>query len=85
VEAVGGSSCATGLGRIVADSSSWAVRGQDGSVAMTLEQAGKSFRRDETPRVRTPRLRLKPKAPRSGYVDGHGGRAAMISRPSCQI
>jgi hypothetical protein len=37
---------------------------------MTLEQAPKSFRREETSHVRTPRLRLKPKAPRSGYVDG---------------
>ncbi len=37
---------------------------------MTLEQPRDSFRRDGTPRVRTPRLRLKPKAHRSGYVDG---------------
>lgn len=37
---------------------------------MTLEQARKSFRQHDTPRVRTPRLRLKPKAPPSGHVDG---------------
>ena len=37
---------------------------------MTLEQARKSFRQHDTPRVRTPRLRLKPKAPRGGHVDG---------------
>jgi hypothetical protein len=70
VKGVGGSLCAAGLGRVVVDSNNWPVRGQDGSVAMTLEQARKSIRRDETPFVRTPRLRLKPKAPRSGYVDG---------------
>ena len=37
---------------------------------MTLEQARKGFRQHDTPRVRTPRLRLKPKAPRGGHVDG---------------
>jgi hypothetical protein len=37
---------------------------------MTLEQVRKSIRQHETPRVRTPRLRLKPKAPPSGHVDG---------------
>jgi Family of unknown function (DUF5994) len=37
---------------------------------MTLEQSPDSFRRGEPPRVRTPRVRLKPKAHRSGYVDG---------------
>jgi Family of unknown function (DUF5994) len=44
--------------------------GQDGSVAMTLEQARKCVRRHDTPRVRTSPLRLKPKARRSGHVDG---------------
>ena len=37
---------------------------------MTLEQVLKSFRQHDTPRVRTPRLRLKPTAPPSGHVDG---------------
>lgn len=37
---------------------------------MTLTQARSSFRELDAPRVRTPRLRLKPKAPRSGHVDG---------------
>ncbi|WP_408632992.1 DUF5994 family protein [Mycobacterium ostraviense] len=37
---------------------------------MRLEQARKSFRQHDTPRVRTPRLRLKPKSPRGGHVDG---------------
>jgi Family of unknown function (DUF5994) len=37
---------------------------------MTLEQARKSFKQHDTPRGRTPRLRLKPMAPRTGYVDG---------------
>lgn len=37
---------------------------------MTLEQARMSVRQHDTPRVSTPRLELKPKAPRSGHVDG---------------
>ena len=37
---------------------------------MTLDQARKSFGQHDTPRVRTPRLRLKPKGPPSGHVDG---------------
>ena len=37
---------------------------------MTLEQARNSVRQHHTPSVHTPRLRVKPKAPRSGYVDG---------------
>lgn len=37
---------------------------------MTLERARGSFSEFDTPRVATPRLRLKPKAPRSGQVDG---------------
>ena len=37
---------------------------------MTLDQARKSFRQHDTPRVPTPRLRLKPKGPPSGHVDG---------------
>ena len=37
---------------------------------MTLEQARNSFRRNQTPSIHSPRLRLKPKAPRRGDVDG---------------
>lgn len=37
---------------------------------MTMEQARKSCRQHDTPRVRTPRLRLKPQESPSGHVDG---------------
>ena len=37
---------------------------------MTLEQARDSYRRHNTRGLHTPRLRLKPKASRSGHVDG---------------
>ena len=37
---------------------------------MTLEQGGDSHRRHNTRGLHTPRLRLKPKASRSGHVDG---------------
>jgi hypothetical protein len=37
---------------------------------MTLQQARTHVARHETPPVQTPRLRLKPKAPQSGYVNG---------------
>jgi hypothetical protein len=37
---------------------------------MTQHTAGPSLGRHPTPPDYTPRLRLKPKAPRSGYVDG---------------
>jgi Family of unknown function (DUF5994) len=36
---------------------------------MTLQEAGTDVRRHQTPPIHTPRLRLKPKAPQSGYVD----------------
>jgi hypothetical protein len=45
-------------------------RGQDGSVAMTLKQANTNVSRHKSPPIQTPRLRLKPKASRSGFVDG---------------
>jgi uncharacterized protein DUF5994 len=45
-------------------------RGQDGSVAMTRGQARNSSRWDATRDIHTPRLRLKPAAQGSGYVDG---------------
>ena len=37
---------------------------------MTLQQAQTDVRRHHTPPDYTPRLRLKPKAPPTGYVDG---------------
>src|ERR1700684_3652507 len=51
-------------------------RGQDGSVVMTLEkdhnleQEHDHVGHRQVPPAQTPRLRLKPKAPQSGYVDG---------------
>jgi Family of unknown function (DUF5994) len=46
-----------------------AVDGQDGSVAMTPQHTRNNDPNTTVP-VRTPRLCLKAKAPRSGYVDG---------------
>jgi hypothetical protein len=37
---------------------------------MTLQTSNTNVARRQTPPVHTPRLRLKPKAPLSGYVDG---------------
>jgi Family of unknown function (DUF5994) len=37
---------------------------------MTLQKGNTNAARRQTPPVHTPRLRLKPKAPLSGYVDG---------------
>ena len=37
---------------------------------MTLQMDNTNVARRQTPPVHTPRLRLKPKAPLSGYVDG---------------
>jgi hypothetical protein len=37
---------------------------------MTLQKSNTNVARRQTPPERTPRLRLKPKAPLSGYVDG---------------
>lgn len=37
---------------------------------MTLQQARSALGRDPTPPEHTPRLRIKPKAPQTGYVDG---------------
>jgi len=37
---------------------------------MTLQTSNTNVARRHTPPVHTPRLRLKPKAPLSGYVDG---------------
>ena len=37
---------------------------------MTLQQLPTDVGRHYTPPENTPRLRLKPKAPQSGYVDG---------------
>ena len=45
-------------------------QGQDRSVTMGPRQDRTSVGRHPTPPQHTPRLRLKPKAPHSGYVDG---------------
>jgi Family of unknown function (DUF5994) len=45
-------------------------RGQERSVAMTPQQDRTDVGRHQTPPEHTPRLRLKPKAPPTGYVDG---------------
>jgi Family of unknown function (DUF5994) len=37
---------------------------------MTLQEGRRTTRSKRTPPEKTPRLRLKPKAPTSGYVDG---------------
>jgi hypothetical protein len=37
---------------------------------MTPRQHRTDVGRDQTPPEHTPRLRLKPKAPQTGYVDG---------------
>ena len=52
---------------------------------MTHHEARMGVGCHPTPPDYTPRLRLKPKAPRTGYVDGPGGCGATISRVSFQI
>jgi hypothetical protein len=47
-----------------------ASRGHGRSVAMTPPQDRSDVGRHHTPPEHTPRLRLKPKAPHAGYVDG---------------
>jgi len=47
-----------------------ASRGHERSVAMTPPQDRTDVGRHHTPPEHTPRLRLKPKAPHTGYVDG---------------
>src|SRR6476620_4578020 len=46
------------------------MRGQDRSVAMGPRKDRTDAGRHPTPPEQTPRLRLKPKAPHTGYVDG---------------
>jgi hypothetical protein len=71
VRAIGDTSYVTIKSHVIADSNDFGrFRGQDGSVAMTLQQDHTDVGRRHTPPVHTPRLRLKPKAPQSGYVDG---------------
>jgi len=49
----------------------WPIRGQGQERRMTLQQRGRNaVGRIPAPPDNTPRLRLKPKAPISGYVDG---------------
>ena len=49
---------------------------------MTLQQAQPEAGRHLTPPDYTPRLRLKPKAPRTGYVDGAWWPHGVTSPPS---
>jgi hypothetical protein len=51
----------------------WPVRGQGQERRMTLQRGRNAVDRKPAPPENTPRLRLKPKAPVSGYVDGAGG------------
>ncbi len=57
-------------GCVVGDSQHLAGHGRDRSVAMTLRQFPADDPPQRTTPEHTPRLRLKPKAPRSGFVDG---------------
>jgi hypothetical protein len=71
VKTTGDTSHVTIQSHVVADSNgSGRFRGQDGSVAMTLQKGNTNVAPRHTPPGHTPRLRLKPKAPVSGYVDG---------------
>jgi len=71
VEIIGDTSYVTIQSRVVADSNDLAgFTVKTGSVAVTLKKDPVDVGRRHTPPVQTPRLRLKPKAPHSGYVDG---------------
>jgi hypothetical protein len=71
VELFGDTSYVTVQGHVVANSHDLAgFSGQDGGVAMTLQKGQTAATRHHSPPAQTPRLRLKPKAPCSGYVDG---------------
>ena len=48
----------------------WPAHGQDRSVVMTLQKLSTIDAPRHIHPEHTPRLRLKPKAPRTGYVDG---------------
>lgn len=68
---IGGISHLTALGCIAADLKLPAgFPGLVRSVAMTQQQTLSTTGRHPTPPQRRPRLRLKPKAPRTGHVDG---------------
>jgi hypothetical protein len=55
---------------VVAGSNKLAFCGQDGSVAVTLKTDYVDAGGRHSPPAHTPRLRLKRRAPQSGYVDG---------------
>jgi hypothetical protein len=55
---------------VVADSSDLADSRPRQGRRMTLQQGRRTTGSKRTPPEKTPRLRLKPKAPTSGYVDG---------------
>jgi hypothetical protein len=62
---------AMGVGKNIAHMTEAAAsRGHERSVAMTSPQDRTDVGRHHTPPEHTPRLRLKPKAPHTGYVDG---------------
>ncbi len=52
---------------------------------MTPQQPPTDVERHNTPPEHTPRLRLKPKAPQSGYVDGAWWPRSDDLAASCQI
>jgi hypothetical protein len=58
----------TDRSRVVADQHDPVVRGRDGSVEMTHHNSSNS--EPQKADFQTPRLRLKPKAPVAGFVDG---------------
>jgi Family of unknown function (DUF5994) len=55
---------------VIADSNYWLLRRQGQERRMTLQRGRNALGREPAPPDHTPRLRLKPKAPTSGYVDG---------------
>jgi Family of unknown function (DUF5994) len=61
---------AVSVGKKIAHTTGRHESGQERSVAMTPRQHRTDVGRHQTPPEHTPRLRLKPKAPQTGYVDG---------------
>jgi Family of unknown function (DUF5994) len=71
LEVIGGMSRPTIWDRVVADSRvNWPFSGQGGIVSMSSQDARVASGRGHTGPEHTPRLRLKPKAPTNGHVDG---------------
>lgn len=55
---------------VAADSQYWALCGSDGIVPMAVQDVSNESRQRQDGPEHTPRLKLKRKAPMSGYVDG---------------